>query len=156
MSAKLSGAQNILSASAKFWKKLARAQLFWLSASASNFLSPLKLCTLDLGTLTRKNMNICTLLHTYVQNKFVTADHSCTTKYFWKILIEVGSSHLYASFGTFCVQMSDNPTLINKRNIFVNILNFLNFFSKQYGRVDFQLYPLISTVLLHNVESSLL
>ena len=25
-----------------------------------------------------------TLLHKYVLNKFLTADHSCTTKYFWK------------------------------------------------------------------------
>ena len=36
---------------------------------------------------------------------FLTADCSCTTNYFWKTLIEVGSSHLYASFGTFCVQI---------------------------------------------------
>ena len=46
-----------------------------------------------------------TLLHTYVMNEFLTAVRSFTTKYFWKSLIEVGSSHLYASFGTFCVQI---------------------------------------------------
>ena len=41
-----------------------------------------------------------TLFHTYVLNEF-----SCTTKYFWKILKEVGSSHIYASFATFWVQI---------------------------------------------------
>ena len=37
--------------------------------------------------------------------EFLTAHRSCTAKYFWKTLIEDGSSHLYASFGTFCVQI---------------------------------------------------
>ena len=46
-----------------------------------------------------------TLLYTYVLNDFFTADRSCITKYFEKNHIEVGSSHLYASFGTFCVQI---------------------------------------------------
>ena len=45
------------------------------------------------------------LLHTYVLNEFLTANHSCTTKYFWKTTIELYSSHLYASFGTFCVKI---------------------------------------------------
>ena len=46
-----------------------------------------------------------TLLHTFVLNEFLTADHSYTKKYFWKILIESGSSHLYALFGTVWVQI---------------------------------------------------
>ena len=48
-----------------------------------------------------------TLLHTYVLNEFSTADHLCTVqqKLFEKTLIELGSSHLYASFGTFYVQI---------------------------------------------------
>ena len=46
-----------------------------------------------------------TLLHTYVLNEFLTADNSCTTKYFEKSIIEVRSSHFYASFGTFCAQI---------------------------------------------------
>ena len=37
--------------------------------------------------------------------RILTADCSCTTKYFEKTLIEVDSSHLYASFGTFWVQI---------------------------------------------------
>ena len=41
-----------------------------------------------------------TLLHTYVLKEFLTADHSHNI--FEKTLVEVGSSHLYASFGTFC------------------------------------------------------
>ena len=37
----------------------------------------------------------------------MTADSSCTTEYFIdKILLEVYSSHLHASFGTFCVQIA--------------------------------------------------
>ena len=34
----------------------------------------------------------------YVLNEFLTADRSCTTKYFLKTSREVGSSHLYAFF----------------------------------------------------------
>ena len=41
----------------------------------------------------------------YVLNEFLIADCSCTKKYFWKTLIEVYGSYLYASFGTFCVQI---------------------------------------------------
>ena len=44
-------------------------------------------------------------LHMYVLNEFLTADRSCTTNIFEKTFIEVGSSHLYASFGTFFVQI---------------------------------------------------
>ena len=44
-------------------------------------------------------------VYTYILNEFLTADHSCTTNIFEKSLIEVGSSHLYASFGTFWVQL---------------------------------------------------
>ena len=41
----------------------------------------------------------------YVLNEFLTADRSFSTKYFWKISYRIGSSHLYASFGTFCVKI---------------------------------------------------
>ena len=59
---------------------------------------------LNLYTAPQKHES--TLLHTYVLNKFLTADHSCTTEYLKKkTVIEVGSSHLYASFDTFCVQI---------------------------------------------------
>ena len=40
-----------------------------------------------------------------VLNEYLTADHSYTTKHLKKILLEVGSSHLYASFGTVCVHI---------------------------------------------------
>ena len=46
------------------------------------------------------------LLHTYVLTEFLKADRSRTKKnIFEKTFIEVGSSHLYASFVTFCVQI---------------------------------------------------
>ena len=41
----------------------------------------------------------------YVLNGCLTADRSFTTKYFQKTLIEVDSSHLYGSFGTFYIQI---------------------------------------------------
>ena len=48
------------------------------------------------GTYTDSQKHESTLLHTYVLNGFLTADRSCTTKYFEKTVTEVGSSHLYA------------------------------------------------------------
>ena len=51
----------------------------------------------------RKNMN--QPYYIYVLSNFFTADRSYTTKYLKKTLIEVGSSHIYASFGTFFVQI---------------------------------------------------
>ena len=38
-------------------------------------------------------------------SKNLTDERSCTTKYEKKTLIEDGSSHIYASFGTRCVQI---------------------------------------------------
>ena len=52
-------------------------------------------------TYTAPQKHESTLLHTYVMNEFLTADHSCTTK----TLIELGSSNLYASYGTFRLQI---------------------------------------------------
>ena len=46
-----------------------------------------------------------TLLHMYVLNEFLTADHSCTTKYFWKNSDKGFSSHIYASFDIICFQI---------------------------------------------------
>ena len=47
-----------------------------------------------------------TLLHTNLLNDFFTADHLCKPNIFFeKTLIEICSPHLYASFGTFCVQI---------------------------------------------------
>ena len=40
-----------------------------------------------------------------ILNNFFTTDRLGTTKYFWKNSIEVGRSHFYASFGTFCIQI---------------------------------------------------
>ena len=44
--------------------------------------------------------------HKYVLNKFLTADRSCKKNIFEKTFIEVGSPHLYASFGTFCAKIN--------------------------------------------------
>ena len=42
---------------------------------------------------------------TYVLNEFLTSPCSCATKCFWKTILEDCSTHLYASFETFCVQI---------------------------------------------------
>ena len=55
-------------------------------------------------TASQKHESTCSI-RTYVLDEFLTADCSCTTKYFWLTLIEIGNSHLYAYFGTFCVQI---------------------------------------------------
>ena len=77
-----------------------RQKLIYLSRSAIEF-ERKKKCTLN-----RKNMNLPYSIRKYVLNEFLTADHSRTKKnIFEKTLFEVGSSHLYDSFGTFCVQI---------------------------------------------------
>ena len=67
----------------------------------------------------------------YVLNKFLTADRSFTTIYFWKNLIEVGSSYLYASFGTVCVQIGQLfEAKWDFHKLFGGIRNRLHFPSK--------------------------
>ena len=46
-----------------------------------------------------------TLLHVYVLNQSLIADRYVQTNIFEKTLLKVCSSHLSASFGTFCVQI---------------------------------------------------
>ena len=60
----------------------------------------------SLGVYTASQKHESTLLHTYVLNEFLTADCSCKQNIFEKTHIVVGSWNLYASFGTFCVQIS--------------------------------------------------
>ena len=46
-----------------------------------------------------------TVLHKYILNKFLTATIDVQQNIFEKNHVEVGSSHLYTSFGTFCVEI---------------------------------------------------
>ena len=70
--------------------------------SAYNF-SP-KGCVTDRPTETRKNMNLPYSIHMYWTNFWQPTIHA--PQYIWKkTLTENGSSHSYASFGTFCVQI---------------------------------------------------
>ena len=55
-------------------------------------------------TLPRKNMNLSYFIRMYSTNFWQPTVH-VLQNVFEKNLIEVGSSHLYASFGTFCVQI---------------------------------------------------
>ena len=45
------------------------------------------------------------LLHTYVLNEFLSRPFIYNKIFLKKAILEVGSSHLYASFGTFCIQI---------------------------------------------------
>ena len=56
-------------------------------------------------TYTASQKHESNLLHTYVLNQFMTADRSFKQRIFEKYLTEDGSSHFYASFVTFCVQI---------------------------------------------------
>ena len=78
-----------------------------------------------------------TLLHTYVLNEFLTADRSCATKYFWKTLIEVGSSHIYASFCTFCVQIGQ---LFEAQWVFERCMKTVKSLFSKENDVDFEFF----------------
>ena len=60
------------------------------------------------GYYTAPQKNESTLLHTYVRNNFWQPTARVQQYFFEKALIEVGSSHLYASFGTFYVQIDQS------------------------------------------------
>ena len=48
------------------------------------------------------------IVHAYVSNESLTAQSSCATKYFLNGFMKNYSSHLYAPFGTFCVQITQS------------------------------------------------
>ena len=53
----------------------------------------------------RKNMNLPYSIRTYVLYEFLTVDLHVQQNIFEEDIVEVDSSHLYASFGTLCVQI---------------------------------------------------
>ena len=58
-----------------------------------------------------------------IERIYLTADRSCTTKYFWKTLIKVCSPHLSASIGTFWVLLGQ---LFAAQWVFKNSEEFRN------------------------------
>ena len=86
-----------------WWKRIQGSAIYRLTLLYSNFFDRALFCLQRAYTAPQKHES--TLLHTYVLDGFLTVDRSCTTNYFWKISLKVGSSHLYASFGTFWVQI---------------------------------------------------
>ena len=77
------------------------------------------------------------IIFRYVLNEFLTVDRSCITKYFWKTLIEAGSSHLYSSFGTFCVQIGQ---LFEAQWVFEKCLKTVKSLFSKENVVDFQFF----------------
>ena len=56
------------------------------------------------------------------ESTLLRTERSCSTKYFWKKSFRFVSSHLHASFGTFCVQI--DKFFFEKSLIEVGISNF--------------------------------
>ena len=69
-------------------------------------------------------------------NEFLTADRSSSTQHWNKTIEEVCIPHLYASFGTFCVQIGQ---LLAARWVFKHSeINYIFFRCQRF--VDFQTY----------------
>ena len=66
-----------------FTKPLSRSYVTSHKTVSNGGLSEIR----SLHTYTDSQKHESTLLHTYVLNVFLTADHSCTAKYFWKKLL---------------------------------------------------------------------
>ena len=69
--------------------------------------------------LPRKNMNLPYSIRMYWKNFWQPTAH-VKQNIFEKNLIEVGSSYLYASFGTFCVQIGQFLEAVSLRKMFEN------------------------------------
>ena len=81
----------------------------------------------------------------YVLIEFLTADRSGTAKYFWKKSIEFCSSHIYTSFGTFCVQIGQ---FLEAQWVFEKCLKTVkSLFSKEID-VDFEFLRKFKVTLL--------
>ena len=68
---------------------------------------------------TARQKHESTFLHTYVMNEFLTADRSCTTKYFWKKILQKLVAHifmlLFAPFDSKLVNYSRRSETLNFR-----------------------------------------
>ena len=73
----------------------------------------------------------------YVLIEFLTADRSCTRKYFWNNSTELGSSHIYASFGTFCVRIGQ---LFEAQWVFKKCMKTVKSLFSMENDVDFEFF----------------
>ena len=87
-------------------------------------------------TLTRKNMNLPYSIRMYWTNSWQPTVHVQQT-IFEKSLIEVGSSHLYASFGTFCVQIG---RLLEAQWVFEKCMKTVKSLFSTENDVDFEFF----------------
>ena len=74
-----------------------------------------------------------TLINMYVLNEFLKAD----TQYFWKSLKENGSSHLYASFDTFYVQVGQ---LFKAQRVFERCMTMVKSLFSKENVVDLEFF----------------
>ena len=75
------------------------------------------------------------IIQTFKKNQ--TCKVRCNTLYFWKTLIEVGSSHIYASFGTFCVQIGQ---LFEVQRVFEKCMKTVKSLFSKENDVDFEFF----------------
>ena len=89
------------------------------------------------NTLPRKNMNLLYSIRMYWTNFWHPTIH--VKQYiFEKTVIEVGSSQLYASFGTFCVQVGQS---FEAECVFKKCLKMVKSMFSKENVVDFELRP---------------
>ena len=69
-----------------------------------------------------------TLLHTYELNEFLTADHPCTTKYFWKNLYKLVAHIFMLLLAPFTSKLANysRPTLNFRKNSKSTTFSFEN------------------------------
>jgi len=80
----------------------------FLSRNRSIVFMIYKAFVFDIQIQSKKTVRVITYVCTVWFSELdtlLTATHLCATKYFWKKITEVCSPHLYASFGTPCVQI---------------------------------------------------
>ena len=75
----------------------------------------------------------------YVMNEFLTANSSCTTKYFFLItVVELCSPHLCASFGTLFIQIGQ---LFESQRVFEVCLKKDKSLSSKQNVINFGILP---------------
>ena len=98
------------------------------------------LCSLpELKMYTDSQKHESTLVHTYWTNFWQPIVH-VQPKLFEKTLIEIGSPHLYPSFGTFCAQIGQ---LFEAQWVFEICLKINKSLSSKENVVDFAILPIV-------------
>ena len=96
-----------------------------------------------LHTMLRKNLNQPYNIRLYIANFWQPNVH-VQQNIFGKILLEVGSWHLYASFGTFCVQIGQ---FFEAQWVFENCLKTVKSLFSKENDGDFEFFRIESRLI---------